>query len=281
MITIFTPSFNRSQTLTRLYESLLNQTDKDFEWVIVDDGSKDDTEYLIQNFKKENLLKIRYFFQENQGKHIAINKGVAEAKGNYFLTIDSDDYLLENAVETCKKLISEIRDKPNFAGFTYIHFQEGTPFDKERYGQKRWTQEEKYIWEFHGEMAFCYKTEILQKFPFPQFPNEKFCPESLIHHRIGNHYKILYTDNVLASGNYLPEGLSTNFLKLLETNPRTSMLLYAEKLRSPEFDKETKDQFLKNYWNVALKAKHISWKEKFGGVPFVLSARFWKKRFFG
>lgn len=280
MITIFTPAFNRANTLPKLYESLLRQTSQDFEWIVVDDGSSDKTKTLVEEFIREKKVTIRYFYQENQGKHVAINKGVSEAKGDYFLTIDSDDYLLENAVEVCERIISEIDSKKDFAGFTYIHFQEGTPYNCENYGKKRWTQHESYEWEFHGEMAFCYKTEILKKFPFPQFPGEKFCPESLIHHRIGNHFNILYTDYVLASGEYMEGGLSAGFKKIMERNPRTSMLFYSEKLKSPEFDEPTKNQYVKNYWNIALKAKHISWREKFAGIPFGLSLKFWKERLF-
>ena len=95
LLTIFTPTFNRAHTLVRLYEGLLKQTEKVFEWLIVDDGSTDGTKNLVEGFIQERKLNIRYFYQENQGKHIAINKGVSEARGNYFLTIDSDDYLLE------------------------------------------------------------------------------------------------------------------------------------------------------------------------------------------
>ena len=280
LLTIFTPTFNRAHTLVRLYEGLLKQTEKVFEWLIVDDGSTDGTKNLVEGFIQERKLNIRYFYQENQGKHIAINKGVSEARGNYFLTIDSDDYLLENAVEVCEKLISEIDSKKDFAGFTYIHFQEGTPYKTENYGKKRWTQHENYQWEFYGEMAFCYKTEILKKFPFPQFPGEKFCPESLIHHRIGNNFTILYTDYVLASGDYLEGGLSSEFSRLMEKNPRTAMLFYSEKLQSQEFDKTSKKMYTQMYWNIARQAKHISFREKLSGISLRWSLWYFSRKFF-
>ena len=127
-------------------------------------------------------------------------------------------------------------------------------------------------------MQYVYKIEVLKKFPFPQFPGEKFCPESLIHHQIGNHYKVLYTDNVLASGEYQQDGLSSNFAQLMEKNPKTAMLFYSQKLKSKEFDKETKRVYTKNYWNIALKAKHISWFQKFLGISFSHSFWFWKNR---
>ena len=93
MITIFTPTYNRAYILPILFESLKIQTVKEFEWIIVDDGSTDNTESLIYKFKEECNFSIRYFKKENQGKHIAINFGVEKAKGNLFFIVDSDDYI--------------------------------------------------------------------------------------------------------------------------------------------------------------------------------------------
>ena len=105
LITIFTPTYNRAYTLPKLYESLKIQTNQNFDWVIVDDGSTDDTEVLIKSFIDEGIIKITYIKQKNQGKHIAINTGVTLAKGDFFIVIDSDDYLLENCIETCYALM--------------------------------------------------------------------------------------------------------------------------------------------------------------------------------
>ena len=108
MITVFTPTYNRGNLLKRLYDSLCNQSFKDFEWLIVDDGSKDDTETVIANFIAQQKLVINYLKQENGGKHRAINKGVKEAKGEYFFIADSDDRLPKEAlmlvVEEFKKI---------------------------------------------------------------------------------------------------------------------------------------------------------------------------------
>lgn len=98
MLTIFTPTFNRAHTLPRLYESLLNQTDYNFEWLIVDDGSSDDTSNLIETFKDEKF-PIRYIYQNNGGKHIASNVGLKAAKGDIFVVLDSDDWFYPNAVQ--------------------------------------------------------------------------------------------------------------------------------------------------------------------------------------
>lgn len=278
LLTLFTPTYNRAHTLPKLFESLKNQSVTNFEWLVVDDGSTDDTELLINKFKKESPFLINYVKQENQGKHIAINTGVGKAKGIFFLIIDSDDYLRPNAMDTIYLLIKKIENKKNIAGFTFIRFQENINFDSEKYGKKEWFQDEDYQWEHHGEMQFCYRTKILEQFPFPKFNGEKFCPESLIHHRIGNRYKVLYTDNVLASGQYLEGGLTSNYSLLIEKNPRTAMLFYSEKIKSKSFDRKTKEYYATTYWNIALKTKSISWLKKFFQIPFSLSFWFWKNR---
>lgn len=97
-LTILTPTYNRGYILNRLYESLLNQTDNDFEWLIVDDGSTDDTLNIVESFKKENKLKIRYIRQENGGKHRALNVGICTIESDWTFIVDSDDYLLPEAV---------------------------------------------------------------------------------------------------------------------------------------------------------------------------------------
>ena len=99
-VTIFTPAYNRGDTLSRLYESLKKQSNKSFQWVVVDDGSVDNTRELIESWKKENILNIIYVYQENSGKMRAINRGVEFAEGEFFFIVDSDDYITEDAVET-------------------------------------------------------------------------------------------------------------------------------------------------------------------------------------
>ena len=100
MITVFTPTFNRGHLIDTLYQSLLKQTNKDFEWIVIDDGSTDRTEaYFTEILAKHNPFEIIYRTQPNGGKHRAINAGVQIAKGELFFIVDSDDYLTEDAIE--------------------------------------------------------------------------------------------------------------------------------------------------------------------------------------
>ena len=110
MITIFTPTYNRAHTLPRLYNSLKNQSNKNFIWLIVDDGSNDETKTLVQGFVNEKIIEIRYIPQSNKGKHIAINNGLKNTHTEYFCVIDSDDYLAENAIQEMQYLSDKIID---------------------------------------------------------------------------------------------------------------------------------------------------------------------------
>ena len=120
MITVFTSTYNRANTISRVFNSLMNQTYRDFEWIIVDDGSIDNTREIIEDFKKKSFFKIRYFYQKNAGKHIAINTGIIEARGEYFTNIDSDDEIKSESFEVLIDYWSKIPDneKNNFKSVT-------------------------------------------------------------------------------------------------------------------------------------------------------------------
>ena len=115
-ITIFTPAYNRAHLLQRLYDSLLIQTYKNFEWLIVDDGSTDNTKQIVDKFIEENKLQIKYIYKDNGGKHTAINTGVQQAKFDLFLIVDSDDFLPEDAVSLTFKAWQNVKDNSKVCG---------------------------------------------------------------------------------------------------------------------------------------------------------------------
>ena len=277
-ITVFTPTYNRAYALPKLFESLRRQTLGNFEWVVVDDGSSDDTEHLLSKLTIDADFPIKYFKQENGGKHIAINKGMELASGNYFLTIDSDDFLADNAIEKCFELSEKIEQQSGFAAFSFIRFSECTPYDEKNYGKKEWTKNHTYKWEFKGEMVFAYKTDAIKKYRFPVFKDEKFCQEAVQILPFMRDYKVLFTDNVLAFGEYLEDGLSSNIYSRLLANPRYAMLSIKEKILSYGTD-EQKLQMAKSYWDIAQKSKHISWGEKLTGLPAMWTMKVFLNKF--
>ena len=109
--TVFTPTYDRSDLLKRVYDSLEEQTYKDFEWLIVDDGSTDSTRDFIENLQSTASFDIHYSWKENGGKYTAINQGVSEARGRYFAIMDSDDWYLPDALEKMLECWNHVPDE--------------------------------------------------------------------------------------------------------------------------------------------------------------------------
>ena len=275
-ITIFTPTYNRAYILPRLFQSLKNQKATNFEWLIVDDGSSDDTESVVNEFIKDADFNIRYYKQNNQGKHIALNFAALNAEGEWIITIDSDDFIADNCLQVCQNLIGEIEAKKDFAGFTFLWAPENLNIDYKNYGRKKWINDEKYDWKFPGEMNFVIRTQILQKHPFPVIKSEKFCQESVQINAILRNYKMLYTDHILAFGEYLEDGLSQNLYHRLLKNPQYAMLAFKTKLSVAKTDDEKKT-LAKNYWDIALKTNQPLIKAFFN-FPIFLNLSYIKYR---
>lgn len=253
IITIFTPTYNRAGYLPKLYESLVSQTSKEFEWVIVDDGSSDNTSDVVTNFIDENKILIKYFKQENSGKHIAINKGVELAEGELFFIVDSDDYLLPNAVAFVNNKYEEIKDVPDIGGLSARRgYDKNQPIGSDNFSSPMITDVFKFRYEHNimGDMAEVVKTSVLKRFPFPKINEERFCPESLIWNRIGLQYKFLWLPDIIYIGEYLQGGLTDNNFKIRKKSPESTLLFYKELQEMPvPFVQKLRANI--NYWRFA------------------------------
>ncbi len=234
MITVFTPTYNRKNTLNRLYSSLLGQTNKDFEWIIVDDGSTDDTKGLVNTWIIENKIKIKYFKQENQGKPIAHNKGVEEAKGELFVCVDSDDYLTEDAIDVIQKKWNEVKSEKDCVGMVGARVFEsgifvGTSMPQ---GIKYSTlQDLSSKYKYKGDTILVYRKEIIKKYKFPKIEGEKFISEGYLYDQIDEEGKLaIIYDNIYIC-EYLPNGYTANIAKLIKENPKGYILLANQKLK--------------------------------------------------
>lgn len=218
-VSICTPTYNRAHCLEKLYNSLVNQTSKDFEWLIIDDGSKDETREKVEYFINQKKIDVKYFYKNNGGKHTAINEALKYATGEYFFIVDSDDYLKSMAV-------SFIIDKFNglssdFAGIAFLKEFEngnlvGTTF-KGNYLDA--TSLERSKFKIQGDKAEVFFTELLRKYPFPVFENEKFLTEAIVWNRIAHDgYKIRWYNESIYVCQYQTDGLSmgVNYLKNFE-----------------------------------------------------------------
>lgn len=233
MLTIFTPTYNRGYIIERLHKSLLKQTSKNFEWIIVDDGSNDNTEELVDKWIKEKIINIKYYKQENQGKMIAHNKGVKEATGELFVCVDSDDYLKENAVEiilgTWKKI-----DKTKCTGIVSLRLkQDGTPVGTYMPQKTEYSTlmdlYEKY--KFRGDTALIYKTEVIRKYEFPKIEGEKFIPETYLYDKIDLEGKLYLLNEGLYVCEYLEDGYSHNIINITRNNPNGYILFARQRMK--------------------------------------------------
>lgn len=238
VFTIFTPTFNRAHLLINVYNSLLVQTFSDFEWVIVDDGSTDETRALVDSWKSTAPFPIRYFFKNNGGKHTAYNQGVSEARGRLFLALDSDDSCVPNTLARLWLRWNEIPEgKRNaFSGITCLckdingdpiggllpsETIDGFPYrvlnELGRVGE---------MWGFH-------RTDILRQFSFPEFRGERFIPEALVWNRIGRIYKIRFINEALREYVLSPDSLSNSTVKIRARSPIGTCMYYKELAQLP------------------------------------------------
>ena len=283
MITVFTPTYNRAHLLPRLYESLCRQTYRDFEWIVVDDGSTDQTAELFgamhnaqctmhndaTGSKTElpplqggpggapGLGGLKFITQPNGGKHRAINRGVREARGELFFIVDSDDWLPDDALQHIAGLYETVKDDPTFAG---VSGHRGYP-DGSVVGSG---QTEDYIdanaldirYKHHitGDLNEVFRTEVLREMPFPEFESEKFCPEALVWNRIAQKYKLRYSKEITYIADYQPGGLTDRIVRVRMQSPMASMTCYSE-LVSYDIPLKEKLKAAINYWRFRLCGK--------------------------
>lgn len=192
---VFTATYNRGYCLHRVYNSLLNQSFKSFEWVIVDDGSDDSTGELVNAWIKENKLVIKYKYQTNQGKPTAWNKGLEIASGQLFVNLDSDDSLLPEALKVFYDEWQLIGDKQSFYGVVGLTVNTKQEINGDKFPQDILDLNSidlVHNYKINGDKSGALLTEVLCKFKFPKFKDEKFVPESLIWTRIAKEYKQRY-----------------------------------------------------------------------------------------
>ncbi len=229
--TIFTPTYNRRELLKKLYGSLKNQVYKDFEWIIVDDGSTDGTEEAVKEFLSENILDIKYFYKKNEGKQRAYNLGVEKAEGELFICLDSDDEYVPEGLETIEKYWKKYESDKKIAGMGYLSIYSdgqtiGTEFPLAEMMETQFNIYNKY--KVKGDKGLMFRTEIIKKYPFPVFEGEKFITEAVVYNRICEKYKMVYINEKIEIKEYQKEGLTSAYDKLLLNNPKGQALYHNE-----------------------------------------------------
>lgn len=223
-LTVFTPTYNRAPLLSRVYESLRNQTCKEFIWMVIDDGSTDNTRKLVKRWQKEADIEIIYIYKENGGMHTGHNTAYANIKTPFNVCIDSDDYMPPQAVEIICREVTDIKDISEFCGIIGLDALEsgeiiGTPIPDHLHKVK--LNELYLLHGVKGDKKLVYKTQLMQSVPpYPEFPGEKFVPLDYKCLLLDQKFYLKPVNSVLAIVEYQDDGSSRNILKQYRRHPR-------------------------------------------------------------
>ena len=225
VLTVVTPTYNRAHLLSACYESLRCQTCKDFEWIIVDDGSRDETAQVAASFDDAGF-PIIYVKKENGGKHTALNASHPYIRGKYVLILDSDDSLTEGAVADVLEqwgkyeeredigVVTCLRVTPEGTVFAYVNDYD-IPVDLLTYPRTV---------NLGNDCCEVIRAELLKKYPFPVFEGERFLSEGVLWSQVAKTHKCVYINNPIYLCEYLEDGLTKAGRALRIRNPRGGML---------------------------------------------------------
>lgn len=273
-LTYFTPTYNRADKLPKLYESLVNQTNKNFIWLVVDDGSTDNTKEIVGQWIKENKIEIEYVLKENGGKHTAIDLSNQICKTEFINCIDSDDFVSNDSTEILYNYLERVSNDESLCGIvgrcaTYEGkaFNENFPKSAEalyfyKLGKKyRYTQDTNLI----------FKTDVIKKFKFPIFSDERFVTESVFYNQFMLDYKMLAIPELLYMAEYQEDGYTAQGMKLFYKNPKGYLYSLKQEASLSKKKNYTLREMLYystayHSWKRELKLKDINCKYK---IPFL------------
>lgn len=248
ILSILTATYNRAQYLQRIYESIINNqktSNLEAEWIVIDDGSTDNSRQVIEKLIKKNhenatnsvknKITISYIYQQNQGKMVAINKGMGEATGELIIDCDSDDYFADKAFNVIETNAPQLLQNPelyalcflkqdakgNISGKKFeINYQKSTMFDLY------------FKQNIQGEKILVFNTSIRKKFKHELEENEKFVTEARMYHKMDQSYKILCINQAIEIGDYIEDGYTKNIAKTFKGSPRGYYKYFKEILKN-------------------------------------------------
>ena len=275
-LSILTATYNRAKYLERIYKSIhQNQLSSNIEaeWIIIDDGSTDDTKEVVENFVSENKVIIKYIFQNNSGKMAAINRGMKEVTGELIVDCDSDDFFAEDAFRVIEKNAFNLLKNEklyalcflkqdflgNISGKKFdINYMESTMFDLY------------FKQDIEGEKILVFNTKIRKKFKHELEENEKFITEARMYHKMDENYNILCINEVIEIGDYIFDGYTMNIFQTFKKSPNGYYKYFKEifKKNLNEVSVRKKIYILKNYsLFLILRDKNNIFKKKITSNP--------------
>lgn len=221
-ISVLTPTYNRANLLERLYKSLVKNLkyDIEIEWLIMNDGSTDETKNVIKKFIAENKIEIKYFEQENQGKMVSINKLVEKATGDLIIDCDSDDYFTEDAFKIINEEYKKNKNENNIYGLCFLKYDQDGKNMGNNFKNKKTTMFDLYFKEGEtGEKAIVFFSSIRKQYKHELEHNERFVTEARMYHKLDEKYKMICINKPIMICEYQKEGYTQNIVKQFKENP--------------------------------------------------------------
>lgn len=223
LATVFTPTYNRAHILHRCYESLCAQSDYDFIWLIIDDGSTDDTEKVVHDWiENEKRFSIEYHYKENGGLHTAYNLALELIDTELFVCLESDDLFTPDAMKIIKQVWNEIKYS-NCVGFISLT----KDLDGNLIGGKYPEDMKTVLYRNHrlyapGDKQYVFRTEALKKvFPMPVFPGEKYFDPKFRFFDLDQFGPLAVTNEVFDIADYQPDGLTNTVIRHYYNSPNS------------------------------------------------------------
>jgi len=221
-LTVFTPTYNRDRTLPRLYRSLCDQTNNDFSWLIIDDGSTDNTRKLVERWIDEDIIPITYIYQPNGGMHVAHNTALEHCVTELNTCIDSDDYLTSDAVEKILRCWREHGGR-QYSGIIALDGLDADTVLGSRLPEGMRSARRIDLVQYHGmkgDKKLIFRTELRKLYPYPVFAGENYGPPSSKYIQLDKDYDMLLLNEIVCIVEYLPDGNSRNKLKQFRRFPK-------------------------------------------------------------
>ncbi|OBZ12310.1 glycosyltransferase family A protein [Bacillus sp. FJAT-26390] len=273
-LTVFTPTYNRAYCLHQVYESLQRQTCKDFEWLIIDDGSSDGTEELVAGWIAEQLMPIRYVLQQNQGMHGAHNTAYEHIETELNVCIDSDDYMPDDAIEHIVTFWNQNRSD-KVCGFVGLDAYTdgsivGSELPEELVSSTLFDLYHKH--GVTGDKKLVYLTSLTKLYPYPLFEGEKYVGLDYKYHLLNQQYELLLLNEVLCHVEYLPDGSSRNMLMQYRKNPKGFAFYRQALINLPIGNGIFKYRQAVHYVSSCLLSRNKRWLQDFPAKALAVSA---------
>ena len=253
LVTILTPAYNRCAELENLFRSLCGQTQQCFDWLIVDDGSRDQTRETVQAWIQEAPFSIRYLYKENGGKHTALNLGISKIIAPLTFIVDSDDTLSKDAVETIRAYYEKYQPLPgpqSIGGLCFLRADSHGVVNAGEFPENETVADycvSRINAGIEGDRAEVFLTDVLRKYPFPVFEGEKYMPEDAVWMRMSSDYKLVNINHVIYVCDYLDGGLTKTGRKMKIYSPYSMMYRSSVYLNDPRVNTKTRCKMMLLY----------------------------------